>query len=78
MGLLVVERLFSRLLGGMSNASNSEEVKRECLDNMTDLIKRFGQLSNEQSHGDCLASLLMLLRDDKPIIRKKAALCMVQ
>ena len=37
-GPLVSEKLASRLLNGISR-TGSEEVKRECLDNMSDLLR---------------------------------------
>ena len=47
MGPLLLERLSVRLLGGIGGSGSSEEIRRECLDNMTELLRRFGHLNSE-------------------------------
>ena len=77
MGQLLIEKLSARLLGGISNANSSEEIKRECLDNMSELLKRFGHLSNEASNSEISNTIIKQLQHDKAVIRKKAAACLV-
>jgi len=73
MGKLVAETLTEKLLDGIAN-SNNDDTKRECLDNMTDLLRRFGHLV-VQSHDHIMKALVKQLEHDRPVIRKRAAMC---
>lgn len=74
MGMLVSERLTQRLVRGINAASN-DDVRRECLDNLGDLLRRFGHLMVRE-HDDIMNAIIRQLESDKPIIRKRAALCL--
>jgi cullin-associated NEDD8-dissociated protein 1 len=73
-GQLVSQQLTSKLLSGIAR-SGPEEIVRECLDNMTDLLRRFGHLSTA-NHADIMHIAVQKLESDKPIIRKRAANCL--
>lgn len=74
MGALVTERLTAKLLSGISR-QESEDIQRECLDNMSDLLRRFGHL-NTASHHDIMTSVVKQLQNDRAVIRKRAAHCL--
>ena len=74
MGPFLAEKLSSRLLRGITHAK-VEEVKRECLDSLTELLRRFGYIVLRE-HEDMMHAVLKQLEYDKPIIRKRAALCL--
>jgi len=74
MGKLVAETLTEKLLDGIVNSSN-DDTKRECLDNMTDLLRRFGHLV-VPIHEHIMKALLKQLEYDRPVIRKRAAMCL--
>jgi cullin-associated NEDD8-dissociated protein 1 len=74
LGQLVADDLCPRLLNGISRAS-SEDVKRECLDIMSDLLRRFGHLF-EKDHNDIMQALIRLLRTEKLTLRKRASVCL--
>lgn len=74
MGPLVVEKLPMKMLYGIKNSS-TDEVRRECLDNMNDLIKRFGHLISKE-HESITDGVVELLESNTPIICKKAATCL--
>lgn len=74
MGALVVEKLTSNLLTGISRPG-SEDVKRECLDNMSELLKRFGSL-NDKDHVDIMNGIVAQLDHERMVIRKRAANCL--
>jgi len=66
----VATRLSSRLLGGVQQ-EQTLEVKLECLDNLTDLLKRFGH-DMEGDHSAMMTSGLQQLQHTKPTVRKRA------
>jgi len=74
MGTMVTEQLTAKLLSGISRQS-SEDIQRECLDNMTDLLRRFGHL-NTSSHNEIMKSVVKQLQNDRAVIRKRAAHCL--
>ena len=74
MGNLVVEKLTANLLTGIARPG-AEDIKRECLDLMSDLLKRFGNL-NDREHIDIMNAVVGQLDHDKVIIRKRAANCL--
>ena len=74
MGAMVTEQLTAKLLSGISR-QESEDIQRECLDNMTDLLRRFGHL-NAASHNDIMKSVVKQLQNDRAVIRKRAAHCL--
>jgi cullin-associated NEDD8-dissociated protein 1 len=74
MGALVTEKLTANLLTGISRPG-SEDVKRECLDNMSELLKRFGGL-NDKDHVDIMNGIVAQLDHDRMVIRKRAANCL--
>lgn len=73
MGKLVAETLTEKLLDGIVN-SNNDDTKRECLDNMTDLLRRFGHLVIP-AHDHIMKALVKQLENERPVIRKRAAMC---
>lgn len=74
MGPLVVEKLTERLMTGID--SDIDDIKRESLDNMTDLLKRFGHLM--KPHHETLFRIVFLCLESnkKQIIRKRASVCL--
>jgi cullin-associated NEDD8-dissociated protein 1 len=74
MGPLVVEKLTERLMTGID--SENDDVKRESLDNMTDLLKRFGHLM--KPHHETIFRIVFscLEGNKKHIIRKRASVCL--
>ena len=52
MGTIVTDKLTNKLLNGLK-FNTSEDVLRECLDNLTELLRRFGHL-NEKEHLDIM------------------------
>lgn len=72
-GPVVSDRITNKLLSGIR--SGSEETKRECLDILCELLKRFGHV-NEKDHNDLLVALVEQLDHEKPIIRKRASNCL--
>jgi cullin-associated NEDD8-dissociated protein 1 len=74
MGPLVCERLTVKLTQGIGKSA-TEEIKRECLDLMNDLLKRFGHL-NENEHANIMSAIFEQLRSEKAVIRKRASLCL--
>ena len=74
MGPLVAERLTGKLLNGITR-KGAEDIKRECLDNMADLFRRFGHLIGKD-HEDIMNAVVQQLDHDKPLIRKRAAVCL--
>lgn len=73
MGPLVVERLTDCLINGINN--DNDDIKRESLDNMTDLLKRFGHLMKNH-HETILTIVIRRLESDKPVVRKRASVCL--
>ena len=73
MGNLLASTLTARLLAG--GQSDNSDVKRECLDSLTDLLKRFGHLMRAD-HETILAQTLPHLADPKPAIQKRAVVCL--
>mmetsp|Transcript_840 Transcript_840/g.1414 ORF Transcript_840/g.1414 Transcript_840/m.1414 type:complete len:1307 (+) Transcript_840:70-3990(+) len=73
MGELVVSKLTSNLTNGIG--SSNDDVKRECLDDMTDLLRRFGHLMRRE-HESILAVIVVCLEHSKSVIRKRASVCL--
>lgn len=73
MGPLVVERLTERLMSGIN--SDNDDIKRESLDNITDLLKRFGHLM-KQHHEAIYRLVILRLESNKHVIRKRASVCL--
>lgn len=73
-GTLVTQQLTGSLVTGIANAGN-DEVSRECLDIMTDLLRRFGHL-NEQNHFNIMTTVMARLDCSKVVIRKRATNCL--
>jgi hypothetical protein len=73
MGPLVVDCLTERLITGIN--SENDDVKRESLDNMTDLLKRFGHLMKPH-HDTILHLVIHRLENLKPVVRKRASVCL--
>ena len=75
MGPLVSDRLSGRLLNGITR-TGPDDIKRECLDNMADLLRRFGHLISKD-HEDVMNAVVHQLDHEKsPLIRKRAAVCL--
>eukprot|EP00611_Tribonema_gayanum_P000986 TRINITY_DN1074_c0_g1_i3.p1 TRINITY_DN1074_c0_g1~~TRINITY_DN1074_c0_g1_i3.p1 ORF type:complete len:839 (+),score=442.73 TRINITY_DN1074_c0_g1_i3:116-2632(+) len=71
MGPSVAKRLTARLLGGVQK----EEAKLECLDNLTDLMRRFGH-EVEPEHNRVIEALLVQLGQERAVVRKRATACL--
>ena len=74
MGALVSDRLTAKLLSGISR-QDAEDIQRECLDNMADLLRRFGHL-NASAHHEIMSAVVKQLQSDRAVIRKRAAHCL--
>ncbi|KAJ1440484.1 armadillo-type protein [Ochromonadaceae sp. CCMP2298] len=74
MGAMVTEQLTSKLLNGMGR-TEAEDVQKECLDNMADLLQRFGHL-NGPSHPDIMSCAVGQLQSERRVVRKRAAHCL--
>jgi cullin-associated NEDD8-dissociated protein 1 len=74
MGQMVAEQLTNKLLTGIGK-QDSEAVQRECLDIMTDLLRRFGHL-NALSHNEVMKQVVRQLQSDRAVIRKRSAHCL--
>jgi hypothetical protein len=74
MGTMVADQLTAKLLVGISR-QDAEDIQRECLDNMTDLLRRFGQL-NAGSHPEIMKQVVKQLQSERAVIRKRAAHCL--
>lgn len=73
MGELLVSILTSRLLVGTQHSN--DDIKRECLDSLTDLIKRFGHLM-KADHESILNQSTPHLTNPKAAIQKRAVVCL--
>jgi cullin-associated NEDD8-dissociated protein 1 len=74
MGPSVAKRLTPRLFGGVAQDA-TVEVKLECLDNLTDLLRRFGR-EVEAEHEKIITCVTTQLASDKPVVRKRATACL--
>ena len=74
MGAKVCDGLAKRLLSGVAQG-DKVEVKLEALENLTDLLKRFGA-EVSRDHGAILEVVLDQLADGKPVVRKRSAGCL--
>lgn len=74
MGASVCDRLTTRLLSGVAQDAKVE-VKLEAMDNLTDLLRRFGA-EVARDHAACLDTFLAQLDATKPVLRKRAAACL--
>jgi len=69
----VAERLIRRLLAGVNG--DKLEVKLECLECLTDLMRRFGhEVAGE--HRSVVSALLVQLAHEKKNVQKRATACM--
>ena len=75
LGFDVSQLLVKRLLSGISNAESSDDVRRECLDNLTDLLARFGHLLAAE-HRQIMITTARQLEAERPVIRKRAGNCL--
>lgn len=74
MGPKVAAKLTTRLQNGISGAHH-DDIKRECLENLAELMRRFGHLVVGE-HEQIMTTVLSQLDHPKPVIRKKAATCL--
>lgn len=74
LGPTVVENLSTALIQGVSSFAD-EDIKREGLDCITDLVKRFGHLMRSD-HDAVLTVVMQQLECDRPVVRKRAAICL--
>ena len=74
MGASVCDRLTKRLLSGVAQDLKIE-VKLEALDNLTDLLKRFGA-DVARDHAAVLEVVLGQLKAGKAVVRKRSAGCL--
>lgn len=68
MGNLVCRKLVEKLVIGI-NAVSNEDVKRECIEILSDLIRRFGHLVDLT---DVTEIILLQLENGKSAIKKRA------
>ncbi|CAM9970460.1 unnamed protein product [Ascophyllum nodosum] len=73
-GASVAQRLTVRLLGGVEQEATMD-IKLECLDNLTDLLKRFGR-EVESEHERIMTVVLKQLPHERVVVRKRAATCL--
>ncbi|CAM9481770.1 unnamed protein product, partial [Ectocarpus sp. 8 AP-2014] len=73
-GPSVAQRLTVRLLGGVDQ-DQTVDIKLECLDNLTDLVKRFGR-EVESEHERIMTVVLKQLPHERVVVRKRAATCL--
>ena len=73
-GEAVAGRLAARLVGGVRDDAKAES-RVEALENLTDLLKRFGA-AVAKDHGAVLDAALQRLDDPKNVVRKRAAHCL--
>lgn len=73
-GIMVASRLAPRLMFGISRINN-DDITKECLENMNDLIRRFGLLLTKE-HDDIMKAIIPQLSHDKQPIKKRAASCL--
>lgn len=74
MGAAVSNQLTRKLLSGISQHT-TEEVKRECLDNLAELLRRFGSHC-EKDHSAIMSAVIDELDSDKQIVRKRSRQCL--
>jgi cullin-associated NEDD8-dissociated protein 1 len=77
MGNLVVQRLSGKLLSGIDQSD--EEIKRECLDIMTELLSRFGHLMDDKEHQsimEIVVKQLLEVQSQRTVVRKRASNCL--
>ena len=62
-GLVVTSKALSRLLVGINNSTNTsgDDIKKECLDNLSELLRRFGQCMQPSDHEFILTSVTKVL-----------------
>lgn len=72
-GALVATNLCERLLPGITKDADTP-VKAETLDILTDLLRRFGHACATE-HEQIMKSLVVLLSDASPLVRKRATAC---
>jgi cullin-associated NEDD8-dissociated protein 1 len=75
MGVLVSKNLIVKLLDGIKNHNDNDEINRECLDKISDLLKRFGHLIASE-HENIMNLVVLQLENNKPVIKKRAAICL--
>lgn len=81
-GALVTLRAAPNLLRGINytnaNATVQGEVRKECVENMTELLRRFGFFVSAEDQRVVFDSVfgLLLHTDTKAIIRKRSAFCL--
>lgn len=71
----VVKKITKNLIIGISR-SGSDDTNKECIDIMSDLLKRFGHLLTTSEQEDVMKCVTAKLSSDKQVIRKRAALCL--
>ena len=78
-GALVASKATGRLLHGINNSPATavgDDVKKECLDNLSELLRRFGHHIAERDHEAVMDSAIRALGAGKPVVRKRAAVCL--
>lgn len=71
MGKAVSDHLSNALITGIDRPL--EDVKKECLDNVTELLKRFGHELSDSYFNRIMTSTIQQLKHPKPNIRKRAS-----
>ncbi|CAM9727695.1 unnamed protein product [Chrysoparadoxa australica] len=74
MGRAVSMKLSAKLLGGIQQ-EKAQDTKLECLDNLTDLLRRFGR-AVEADHEHIMTAVLAQLNNVKAVVRKRATACL--
>lgn len=71
MGKSVSDHLVNSLIAGIDRPE--EDVKKECLDNISDLLKRFGHELNDGHFNRIMTGTIQQLKHGRPNIRKRAS-----
>ena len=71
MGSLVCKKLIAKLLDGINRAS-SESITRECIEILTDLVKRFGQLLDLE---EVIRTCMLQLESPRSSLKKRISNC---
>ena len=74
MGAIVADSLGHKLIATISKSA-SDDVKREALDNLTDLLTRFGHLLSKE-HEHIMSVVVLQLESDKVVVCKRASACL--
>ena len=75
MGPTVSGLLCGRLLNGISRNDANDDIRSECIENMSFLLERFGNLIADE-HETIMTTIVRQLEHSKGIVRKRAVYCL--